>query len=107
MKHFSFADENFINSVIEPNHLVERVPRLETFFEGVQEMKDLQARGSTYGAHNKVSGFTPGRQMQRIATIPYSIAAAILEVDPEFFTDRGKVYRFLSQHPEYDTRTRG
>lgn len=102
----NFADENFINSVLDVDELTKRVPRLVGYFEGIQEMKNLQAEISTLGKFTKQSGFWPGRNMQRVASIPYSIVAAILEVDPEFFQDRGKVYRFLAQHPEYDTRTR-
>jgi hypothetical protein len=106
-KHnLNFADEHFINSVLDTDELTKRVPRLEGYFDAVQEMKSIQAEISTLGKFTKQSGFWPGRNFQRLASIPYSIVAAIVEVDPEFFRDRGKVYRFLAQHPEYDTRTK-
>lgn len=105
--NLNLANEKQINAITDLETLRVRVPRFENFWDAVKDMKDLMANGgSTLGAHTKQSGFWPSRNMQRVATIPYSIAAAILEVDPEFFTDRGKVYRFLAQHPEYDTRTR-
>jgi len=102
----NMADENLINSVVEKDELVKHLPRMADFYSGIQEMKTLQAEISTLGQFTKKTGFVPGRNMQRVASIPHSIACAILEVDPDFWQDRKKVYRFLQQHPEYDTRTK-
>lgn len=99
------AEEKIIHNLLDQDALLKKVPRLHTFYEGVGEMRSLQAEISTLGSMTRRSGFTPGKDFQRIASIPYSVAAAIVMIDPEFFKDRGKVYRFLKAHPEYDTRT--
>ena len=103
--NLNMAAEKQINAITDVETLRVRVPRFEGFWNAVKDMKEFQAQNSNLGKYTKQSGYWPTRNMQRVASIPYSIAAAILEVDPEFFTDRGKVYRFLAQHPEYDTRT--
>lgn len=102
----SMADENLIEQITDTDELTQRIPRLNTFFEGVQEMKQLQKEISTLGRFTKKSGFDPGRNFQRVATIPYSIAHTIWHIDPDFWSDKAKVYRFLKAHPEYDTRTK-
>jgi len=104
--NLNMADENLLDKVLDQDVLEERVPRLKTFFEGIQEMRSLQAEVSTLGEFTKRTGFTPGKNFQRIATIPYSVKAAIEAVDPIFFRDKEKVLRFLKRHPEYDTRTK-
>jgi hypothetical protein len=103
---WSPADENLLDQVLDQDTLTQRVPRLSTFFDGIQEMKSIQAEVSTLGEFTKRTGFTPGKNFQRVATIPYSVKAALEAVDPEFFRDKAKVYRFLSRHPEYDVRTK-
>lgn len=102
--NLNMADEKLIDETIEVDQLVSHVPRLENFFDGIQEMASMQAEISKIGEVTKRSGFTPDMRMQRIATIPYSVAHTIQEVDPEFWKDKAKVYRFLARHPEYDTR---
>lgn len=97
----NMADEKFINQVIEPEELVRRVPRLATFFEGIQEQKsalaDLGRKGPTTGS----TGWWTGGNAQYIGTVPISVKAAIQEIDPDFWTDQRKVLRFFATHPEY------
>src|SRR3990172_10745479 len=102
---FVSPEENLIDKVVDQDELLRRIPRLSDFYEGVAQMRSLQEEISTLGSFTKKTGFTPGKDFQPIATIPYSVAAAMVMVDPGFFKDRKKVYRFLAQHPEYDTRT--
>jgi len=112
VKHlsFDFADRNLVNKVVEPDQLNKLVPNHERFLEGVQEMRTMQREIAILeGVRAKVtrqSGFTADARMQRIATIPLAVKVAIEMVDPAFFKDRAKVYRFLMDHPEYDTRSK-
>jgi hypothetical protein len=66
-------------------------------------MAGLMAEASTLGKYTKQTGFTRCRTMQRIASIPWSVAVAIKEIDPEFFKSPEKVGRFLKRHPGYAT----
>jgi neutral trehalase len=104
--HLNLADEHLLDQVLEPETLAKHVPRMETFFEGIQEMRSLQAEISSLGDFTRRTGFTPGKNFQRIATIPYSVKAAIEAVDEGFFQNKDKVLRFLQRHPEYDTRSK-
>lgn len=102
---FSAAEDKLLDQITDQDELIRRMPRMNTFFEGIQDMKTLVNEISVLGTFTKKSGFVAGKNFQRIASIPYSVAHAILEIDPEFWTNKAKVYRFLEAHPEYDTRT--
>lgn len=97
--------EQLLNDVTDSAVLRDRLPRLNDFYEGIESMRQVQDEISVLGSFTKRTGFTPGKNFQRIATIPYSVAAAMVEIDPEIFKDRGRFYRWLGQHPEYDTRS--
>lgn len=99
--NLNLADENLIDAVIDDAVKQERIPWHATHLDGVQDLATLQAEISTLGKFTKASGFTPCRTMQRIASIPWPVACAVKEIDPNFFKDPVKVGRFLRKHPEY------
>lgn len=102
---FSAAEDKLLDQITDKDELIHRLPRMNTFFEGVQDMRTLVSEISVLGTFTKKTGFVAGKNFQRIASIPYSVAHAILEIDPDFWTNKAKVYRFLEAHPEYDTRS--
>jgi len=104
--NLNMADENLINDVTSYEVLRKRIPRYEALYENINEMKRLQAEISTLGTFTKKTGFLPGKNFQRVATIPTAIVHAIWEVDPMFWQTPAKFFRFLKNHPEFDTTTR-
>lgn len=102
--NLNMADNKLIESISDPDELVKRMPRLNGFYEGVQEMGDLIQEISVLGSITKKTGFVAGKNFQRIASLPQALAHTIWMVDPDFWTNKAKVYRFLEKHPEYDTR---
>lgn len=107
-KHqINFADENLISKVVEPEGLVERVPRLKGFFEGVKDMREVLA--SEPGGRSPFTGSTGwwkgSRMMQYLGTTPTAVRAAIREIDPGFWEDPVKVVRFYEMHPEYKVKS--
>lgn len=96
-KHYvSFADKNLLQSVVTPEVLSPLVPRIGDIADGVAQMRALQQEITTLGQFTKSAGFSPGREMQRVAWIPSSVRAALLEVDPEALTNKKKFYELLA-----------
>ena len=105
-KHIiSFADKNLLNQVVTPEVLAPLVPRIGETAEGIAQMRAMQQEITTLGQFTKSAGFSPGRDMQRVAFIPSSVRAAILEVIPDAFSERKKFYELLEGPLErYDLR---
>ena len=101
--NLNMADENLIEQITDHEELENRIPNFSTFLDGVQDLKTLNAESSTIGAFTHRSGFSKCKTWQRIASVPWSVACAIKEIDPLFFKDPVKVGRFLKKHPEYAT----
>ena len=101
--NLNMADENLIEEITDHDELTRRIPNYSTFLEGVQDLESLHAEASTIGAFTKRSGFSKCKTWQRIASIPWSVACAIKEIDPNYFRDPVKVGKFLKKHPEYAT----
>jgi hypothetical protein len=99
------AEEKMIDSVLEIDELRKRVPRLESFYEGVQHVKGWLTDNSFEGKFTNSRGWTSNRQMKRIGSVPYSVAAAIKEIHPEAFKNRAWTYEFLRRHPEYSVES--
>src|SRR6267142_1674512 len=95
------ADEQKIDSILEIDELRKRVPRLESFYEGVKEVKGWLSDNSFAGQFTNTRGWTKGKMMKRIGSIPYSVAAAIKQINPEAFQSSEWTYAFLKKHPEY------
>ena len=102
------ADEKKIDSVLEMDELRKRVPRLESFYEGVQEVKGWLTDNSFEGKFTNTRGWTKGHFMKRLGTVPFSVAAAMKEIKPDSFpsgiTGRPWTYAFLKAHPEYSVQ---
>lgn len=97
----SFADEKLITQITDVETLATRVPRLVDFWEGVKYLRELHRTDGVKGHLTKSTGWMTGRKMQYLGTIPVSVKAAIMEVDPDFFRSEEKVRRFFAAHPEY------
>ena len=100
----NMADGNLIKSVLEADGLRARVPRMNTFFEGIRDMKVIETN-SAHGLFTKKSGFTPCRTMQYMGTVTPAILAMVYEVDQEFWNSSEKIAWFFRNFPEYDIRT--
>jgi len=95
-KHvISFADKNLLESVVTPEVLTAYVPRIGDIADGVAQMKSMQQEITTLGRFTKAAGFSPGRDMQRVAWIPSSVRAAVLQIIPDAFTNKQKFYELL------------
>ena len=99
--NLNMADENLIEEITDLDTLTKRVPRLNQFFEGIEDVASWQAANGKLGKFTGKTGFSTNGNLQRIATIPFSVAAAVREIDPLFWRDPVKVGRFLKKHPEY------
>lgn len=99
------ADERLIDSVIESEELRKRLPRLDSFYEGVKEVKGWLGDNSFEGRFTNTRGWTKGREMKRIGSVPHSVAAAIKEIYPDAFKTREWTYEFLRKHPEYSVQS--
>lgn len=96
-KHLiSFADKNLLQSVVTPEVLSPLVPRIGETADGIANMKSMQQEITALGRFTKSAGFTPGRDMQRVAWIPSSVRAAILLIEPDAFTNKKKFYELLA-----------
>ena len=98
------ADKKLLKEVLEPTELVKHVPRYNTFFEGIQDMKVIQAETGGRGHHTGLTGFTGDKSMLYLGTVPHAIAAAVREIIPDFWERKECVYWFFRNFPEYDTR---
>ena len=98
------ADKNLIKEVLSTKELVQHVPRYETFFEGIQDMRIIQAETGGRGHYTGLTGFTGDKTMLYLGTVPYAVAGAIREIVPDFWESKDCVYWFFKTFPEYDTR---
>lgn len=106
MNHgLNFAEKNLIKEVLDQDTLVEHVPRYKTFFEGIQDMKVIQAETGGRGKHTGLTGFTPDKSLLYLGTVPQAVMAAVRELIPDFWERKDCVYWFFKNFPEYDTRT--
>jgi len=101
--NLNMADENLIEEITDVDELTKRVPRLNDFFDGVEDVASWQMANGQLGKYTGKTGFSTNGNLQRIATIPFSVAQAVREIDPEFWRSPEKVGRFLKRHPEYCT----
>lgn len=97
----NMADEKLIEEVTDPDTLIKHIPRIETFYEGVQDWKRMERASSTRGPFTGKSGFTSSKNLQHLGWVPQSVVAAVLMIDPEFWTTPAKVLKFFQAHPEY------
>jgi len=73
--------------------------------EGVKDLRDAMPEVGHRGAFTRQTGFTAGREAQRIASLPPEVFYNLERVDPEIVRDKVKFYAWLNQYgQEYDTR---
>lgn len=97
-----FADKKLMDSITDPDVLMERVPRMAGYFRGMKDLRDVIASDpSSIGTHTRQSGFTPDGSMQFAARVPTSVFAAMLEIDPSFGTDERKFVEWLKRNPQF------
>jgi hypothetical protein len=101
----SFADKKLISEIATPEILTPLVPRIGTIAEGIREMREHAQEITTLGKFVKATGFTPGREFQLVASIPYSVKAAIIAVIPDAFENKKTFYELLAGPlKDYDRR---
>ena len=99
---FIGASRSVILDVMDPNTVVERVPRLDNgFFDPMQELRKAKEEAAVSKSWAHSVGFTDKGTMQHLITVPLSIWAAIENLEPGFFSNRKNVYRLREEHPEY------
>jgi hypothetical protein len=101
--NLNMADEKLIEQITNPEQLEPRIENYSGFLDHVKALETMHAESSTIGSFTHRSGFSKCKTFQRIASIPWSVACAIKEIDPGFFRDPVKVGKFLKKHPEYAT----
>jgi hypothetical protein len=100
-------ERKLLTEALTTENIEKAAPRLHTFHEGVRELKSLQSEISQLGKYTRRNGFTPDKTFQKVATIPVSVKAAIIEVMPDAFEDKEKFYALLNNDgplSPYDVR---
>ncbi len=100
------ADKNLVDSITNTEELTRRVPRLETFFDGIEEKREVLSTVGHVGQFTRKSGFSADGSLQHFATVPLSVFSAMLEIDPEFGTDEKKLLAWLRRNPQFATTER-
>jgi hypothetical protein len=99
---FISASRSVILDVMDPNAVVERVPRLDRgFFNPMQELRKAKEEAAATKSYSHAVGMTEDGTMQHLVTVPLSVWAAIEQLEPGFFSKRRNVYKLREEHPEY------
>jgi hypothetical protein len=99
---FISASRSVILDVMDPNTVVERVPRLDRgFFDPMQELRKAKEEAAVSKNLSHAVGMTDKGTMQHLVTVPLSVWSAIEQLEPGFFSQRKNVYRLREEHPEY------
>jgi hypothetical protein len=94
-----------LEDVVKLDVLKPRIERFNTIEEGLEEKRTLQAEVTQLGRFTQANGFTPGRDFQRICSIPSSVWSAVLEIFPDAGTNKPLFYALLAGPlREYDLR---
>ena len=51
--------------------------------------------------NNESNGYTPSKEMRKIASVPYKLYAMMEKLDPTFWKDIKKVKAFLEKNPVF------
>lgn len=101
------AGMRVLDDVVRIETLKPRIERFETVEEGLTEARSMLKEITKLGQYTQAHGFTPDRDMQRVASIPSSVWSAVLEVFPEAGTDKNLFYALLAGPlQDYDLRGR-
>lgn len=99
------AERKLLTEVMTLDNLEKAAPRLATFHEGIDDMRNMQSELTAVGDYCRKTGFTPDKSFQRVATIPLSVKKAVQEVVEDAFEDKEKFYALLAGPlKQYDTR---
>lgn len=72
---------------------------------GVVDVRDAMLVAGHRGPFTRQTGFTAGREQQRVASIPPEVFFNLERVDPEIMRDKTKFYAWLNQYgQDYDMR---
>lgn len=107
VNNISFADKKLIGEIATPEVLAPLIPRIGEIADGAAMMRSMNHEISKVGQFVRRNGFTPGRDFQRVASIPASVRAAILQIHPDAFTNK-KIFYELLEGPlkAYDLRSK-
>jgi hypothetical protein len=96
-----------LEEVVSIDALKPRIERFNTIEEGLAERREYQNEITKLGRFVQTSGFSPGRDFMRVASIPSSVWSAVLEVFPDAGTNKELFYALLSGPlRDYDLRAR-
>lgn len=74
------AGMRVLEDVVTLDVLKPRIERYNTIAEGLAESRAMQQEIMKLGKFTNASGFTPGRDMQRVARITPAVWSAVMEV---------------------------
>lgn len=101
------AGMRVLEGVVGIDVLKPRIERFAEIEEGLAERRSYQDEITKLGRFVQKSGFSPGRDFLRVASIPASVWSAVLEVFPEAGTDKELFYALLAGPlKDYDLRGR-
>lgn len=94
---FSRADMDILEDVMRPAILEQAHPSVWESVPWIPEKREQLAQTTTHGRFQREAhGFSPDRTTQHLASIPFPIWVALLELDPEFETNAAKQDQFLN-----------
>jgi hypothetical protein len=95
--------ENVLDEVTSAQVLKDTLPegRMETFVEAVSDIRAANEEAYKISNFKRVAGMSDSGNWMRVATIPLSVIACIEQVEPGFFQNKKRFYRWLNRHPEY------
>ena len=99
------ADIKLMNGISDAQTLQERVPwHMDPVLQQIAEERTRDKEINTLGKMQSTLGWTRGRTMQRIASIPGPVLAMMQQIDPDIMHNKPKFLRWLKENPAYDLR---
>ena len=80
--------------------------RVEGFVQAVADIRQMEEYAAKVSSARRIAGLSGSKNFFYTATIPVSVVAALLAVDPNFFKDPKKYHRWLKRHPEWKIGSR-
>jgi hypothetical protein len=94
-----------LEEVCPIDNLKPRIERFTEIEEGLAERRAYQAEITKLGRFVQATGFSPGRDFLRVASVPSSVWSAVLEVFPDAGTSKELFYALLAGPlRDYDLR---
>lgn len=98
------ADNEVIDFVSDEQTVAERMPRYDSAFEA---LVDLRGMNEDLGTVSNWGRMHFRENLGRVASIPPSVLAGILQIRPDFLLNKPEFYRWLDRHPGYQAIKRG